>query len=118
MCVRIVVTGGRDYDDETTVAIVLSWFAREGLRVAHGDCPTGADALVKAWCRVNGTTVAAYPAAWTTHGRAAGPLRNERMLTEERPDLVIAFPGGRGTGDCVTRAVAKNIPVLRIPRST
>jgi hypothetical protein len=31
-------------------------------------------------------------------GRAArGAIRNERMLREGRPDLVIAFPSGRGT---------------------
>jgi hypothetical protein len=37
-------------------------------------------------------------------GRAAGPRRNQRMLEDFRPDLVVAFPGGRGTAYMVRRA--------------
>jgi hypothetical protein len=37
-------------------------------------------------------------ADWETHGRAAGPIRNEKMLTW-KPDLVVACPGGDGTAD-------------------
>lgn len=32
-----------------------------------------------------------YPAEWSKFGRAAGPLRNKRMLVEGKPDLVLAF---------------------------
>ena len=55
-----------------------------------------------------------YPADWRTHGRAAGPLRNARMIAEGKPDLVIAFKGNRGTQDCCRKAEAAGIPVRRI----
>lgn len=31
-----------------------------------------------------------------------------------RPDLVVAFPGGRGTADMVRRATAAGIEVIRV----
>jgi hypothetical protein len=36
-------------------------------------------------------------AEWERLGRKAGPIRNQRMLEEGKPDLVVAFPGGTGT---------------------
>src|SRR5262249_16770583 len=42
---------------------------------------------------------------WDELGKKAGPLRNQRMLDEGKPDLVVAFPGGGGTKDMVRRAV-------------
>jgi hypothetical protein len=33
------------------------------------------------------------------------------MLDEGRPDLVLAFPGGRGTADLIARAREAGIPV-------
>jgi hypothetical protein len=32
-----------------------------------------------------------FSANWEKHGLAAGPIRNRQMLTEGKPDLVIAF---------------------------
>ena len=36
------------------------------------------------------------------------------MIDRGKPDLVIAFPGGRGTEDMVTRAERAGIPVRRV----
>jgi hypothetical protein len=56
---------------------------------------------------------AAFPADWKRHGKSAGPLRNQEML-DAAPDLVIAFPGGRGTADMVRRAKSVNVKVIEI----
>ena len=37
-----------------------------------------------------------------------------RMLEEGRPDLVIAFPGGRGTADLVARARRAGVEVMEV----
>lgn len=55
-----------------------------------------------------------YPAQWSLHGRSAGPRRNQRMLDEGRPDLVLAFPGARGTADLVRRAQAAGVLVAHL----
>ena len=36
------------------------------------------------------------------------------MIVEGTPDLVIAFPGGRGTENMIKQAEAAGIPVRRI----
>jgi hypothetical protein len=34
------------------------------------------------------------------------------MLEDFRPDLVVAFPGGRGTADMVRRADGAEVPIM------
>jgi precorrin-6x reductase len=74
----------------------------------------GADALASAWSLVYGIPNRRYVAKWGKHGRAAGPIRNQQMLEDNPIDLVIAFPGGAGTADMVSRAEAAGIEVRRI----
>ena len=107
---RVLVTGGRAYLDRETVFARLATCREEAeqwgfkLVVIHGACPTGADHWAALWCRREGIEERRFPAQWDLHGRSAGPRRNQRMLDEGQPDLVLAFPGGRGTADLVRRA--------------
>lgn len=112
---RIVVTGGRDYADRSLLYRVLDLLAPT--RVAQGGA-RGADALAAEWCAARaaetGVDSVTYPAQWAEHGKRAGALRNAEMLAAEKPDLVLAFPGGRGTGDCTRRARELGIVVLEV----
>jgi len=54
---------------------------------------------------------------WDELGKKAGPLRNQRMLDEGKPDLVVAFPGGGGTKDLVSRAVKARVPLHEVNRA-
>ena len=74
---------------------------------------TGADTLAGEWADDRGvlrTTVAVTKEHWRAYGNAAGPLRNGRMLSMN-PHGVLAFPGGRGTADCVGQARRAHIKV-------
>lgn len=73
---------------------------------------SGADKAAVDWAIVNWGTFREYPANWSQYGRAAGPIRNKEMLEKEKPDLVIAFPGGPGTRDMVRRAKEAGIEVI------
>ena len=89
MTLRVLVTGGRDFHDQAAVDRVLDQvFAdcRGGMTLLHG-AAAGADACANAWAmakRVVGASVGIhrYHAEWRKHGRAAGPLRNQRMIEE------------------------------------
>lgn len=113
--ISVAVTGGRDYADRERVYTTLSLldWEFEISAVIHGGAP-GADQLAKAWAIENGVTHKPYPADWQRHGRAAGPIRNREMLRHSRPDLLVAFPGGRGTADCVRAAEELGIRVERV----
>ncbi|QBI19368.1 DUF2493 domain-containing protein [Egibacter rhizosphaerae] len=126
---RVLVCGSRDWDDEQAVhAALYGWYAIANGRgdtftVIEGGAP-GADRCALTWPalipRGPGIRHQQYPADWDTHGNAAGPIRNERMLRGGRPDLVLAFHEdpelGRGTADMVERARKAEVPVYVIGR--
>lgn len=84
--------------------------------IIHG-AANGADEWADYWAERNNVPHRAYPADWRRNGRAAGPIRNQRMLDDGKPDLVIAFTGGRGTADMVRRARAAGVRVLDLSDS-
>jgi hypothetical protein len=75
----------------------------------------GADRLAFIWAGRQLIQTETFLADWKTHGKAAGPIRNQRMIDEGKPDLVVAFPGGKGTADMVRRAKAAGIEVIEVP---
>lgn len=110
---KLCVTGGRTYADRATLFEVLD-LAHELLTIdalAHGQA-RGADALAAAWCRARGVQCVPFPADWQRHRKAAGPIRNRLMLQQFAPDVLIAFPGGSGTADCVAAARALGVRVV------
>lgn len=58
--------------------------------VIEGEAP-GADSLGREWAESHGIEVLKFPADWTRHGRAAGPIRNRQMLVEGKPNWGVGF---------------------------
>lgn len=112
---KVLVTGGRDYADATLVGLALNGLAREHgeITIIEGGA-TGADALARQWAIRRSLPCITVLADWATHGKAAGPWCNQLMLDRHKPDLVLAFPGGRGTADMVRRARAAGVPVKEV----
>ena len=111
---KILVCGGRKYDAPDTVFGALDRLRAAGCvdMVIHGGAK-GADALAGRWAHDRGVQEVICPANWDRRGTWAGPIRNSAMLLLQ-PDLVLAFPGGKGTEDMVRKAEAKGIRVQRI----
>lgn len=117
---KILVTGGRDYEDYDGFCRVMDRFAptnqgvfnRNLTHVIHGGAK-GADAMADRWARDNGVQPVRVDALWDIHGRAAGPIRNKAMLDllDRKDDVVIAFPGGAGTASMVAIAQAAGVRV-------
>lgn len=118
MADRVLVCGGRNWQDRDTV-----WQALYAIPADCGDLileiieggANGADRFARQWAEHCGVPVRTFYADWVKDGRAAGPIRNQRMIDDGKPDLVVAFPGGRGTADMVRRAKAAGIEVREIP---
>lgn len=115
---KVLVCGGRAFDDYAMVIRVLDRVHEStpaGISlVIHGDA-NGADRLGGAWAVLRRLPVQAFPARWQAEGKAAGPLRNQRMLDEGKPDLVVGFPGGTGTRDMLTRAEKAGVLRYELP---
>jgi len=109
------VCGGRDYRDAAHVDKVLQQIgAEQPITVLIHGAARGADQLGEAWGLKQGLQLEAYPADWHTYGLSAGPRRNQEMLTKGKPDLVVAFPGGKGTADMVRRSKRAGVRVIEI----
>ena len=110
---RVLVCGGRDFNDPLTLGSWLGGIHRNhtiDLLIEGG--ARGADFMARKFAEWRGIPVRTFPADWDAHGKAAGHIRNKKMLDEGRPDLVVAFPGGRGTANMVAQARAAGVRVL------
>lgn len=136
---RILVCGGRDYGNPrtlggmaeyrtigTTLNAITERFSRHynpndswlpaDIVIIHGGAP-GADTAAGDYAAVHFCQEQCFPADWTLHGKAAGYIRNRQMLVEGKPDLVVAFPGGKGTQmmkDLATKAGIKVIDMTMV----
>lgn len=109
---RVLVCGGRDFTDREYVYETLdAMHAKTPIScIIHGDAK-GADRLGKAWAISRDVPEWGFPAEWKRYGRGAGPIRNAQMLRMGKPDLIVAFPGGSGTGNMVGLAIHAGIRV-------
>jgi hypothetical protein len=112
---NVLVCGGRDYADARALDKALDALHRDKpiTRLIHG-AARGADSLAATWARSRDIPAVAFPADWNKDGKAAGFVRNARMLRTGRPELVVAFPGGKGTAHMVKLARAAGVSVLEI----
>ena len=110
---KVLICGGRNYNDRERLYGQMNSLHREHLidLVMHGGA-SGADSLGGDWARDAGVQYIVFPANWQRDGRAAGPIRNKRMLVEGKPDLVVAFPGGKGTAHMVK--ISKEVGIQTI----
>lgn len=112
---RVLVCGGRKFAERELAFAVLTQLHRDEpiSCIIHGD-QTGADTIAKEWAVETGIPHRPFPADWFGYGGRAGPMRNRRMILYGKPDLVIAFPGGKGTVDMIRQAMRAAIPVYEI----
>lgn len=116
---RILICGSRDWTDaEPIYSILYSFYdhPQNKLVVIEG-CARGADKIAHYWNQSDNDFVEHlhFPANWSEHGKAAGPIRNRQMLSEGKPELVVAFHDNlatsKGTKDMVTIAKKAGVPV-------
>ena len=96
----VLVTGGRDYKNQRELFSVLDRLhAEHGFTfLVHGDA-RGVDHMAHRWAKKNGVQPVAMEALWDFDGDGAGTKRNRRMYAFAKPQLIVAFSGGRGTAN-------------------
>jgi len=130
---RVLVCGGRGYGkrwDDHQSSIVTDTQAVHKLHntlqeildnslavdtelvIVHG-AAAGADNLASSWAKSKHVREMQFPANWSG-GNSAGIERNIEMLETSEPDLIVAFPGGRGTAHMVGLARKTRTPLLVI----
>ena len=107
----ILVCGGRDFKNRLAMYRALDDI---NPRKVISGAAQGADKLAAEWAKNRRIPLQEFPADWKTHGKNAGPIRNRQMLDEGLPELVVAFPGGRGTSDMVRQANDAGVQTMKV----
>ena len=114
--ITILVTGSRHSTDIELVRTFLTNYVEFAgnppVTLIHGGAK-GIDTLADKVAREKGWKVKIFHADWVGYGRRAGPIRNQEMV-DEKPDVVIAFPGGYGTQNCIQLAKKAGLNVVEI----
>ena len=153
---RVLVCGSRDWNDIDTIYATLDGLYLQATMghlsveisefvLIEGGAP-GADSIAAQWAKNSPTHSynekpddphfehLQFRADWRKYGKAAGPLRNQQMLDEGKPDVVRAFKNNfdwvwldsngkqwkhlyHGTEDMVRRARAATIPCYVVSRA-
>src|SRR6266702_2128043 len=112
---RILVCGGRDFGESDSEVNLLvdtlgEYYGIIDLLISGG--ARGADRLAERWANAYNIPIERYEADWGAYGKAAGFIRNKRMIDEGKPELVIAFRGGKGTANMIEQARKAGVKVV------
>lgn len=131
---NLLMCGGREWSDDKIVRAVL-WGIYEivdnqeeiltlihggarGADQAAGEAANTINSVVKGQLRRGLIDIKQFPAQWDAYGKSAGIIRNQQMLSEGNPTLVIAFhndiSASKGTKDMVDKAKSANIKVYNV----
>lgn len=112
---RVLVSGSRECVNWEFVQARLNDLAvRNKIDVIIHGGAAGVDNLAGVWARNNNIPEEIYMADWDTHGKKAGPIRNQKMLDESKPDVVVAFPSqdSKGTVHMMKITEKARVPMI------
>ena len=114
---RIIVAGGRDFDNYELLERTLEDYIRNMLDLGSTDIieiisgrAVGADRLGELFADRSNIPVTCFEANWRTYGKSAGPMRNREMAVYASEEgyygILIAFWNGysKGTSDMIKAA--------------
>ncbi len=103
---RVLICGDRNYRNAKSMFHYLSTVPKDTI-IIEGEAK-GADTIAWVCCEILGLKYISFPANWAAYHKAAGVKRNQEMLDQGKPDLVVFYHDNldesRGTIDMITRA--------------
>ncbi len=115
---RVLFCGDRNWTDPGSIYIDMCDLPLDTVIVTGG--AKGADTIACDTAERLGLTVEVFEAQWDVWGRAAGPMRNTKML-DSGIDKVFAYHNNlsesKGTKNCVSQAIKRGIEVFVLGKS-
>lgn len=112
---KLIVAGGRDFNDAVTLAIAINnlahgIYADRAISIVTG-MAKGADSLGYYFAIKNNVVAYKFPANWNQYGKSAGMIRNKQM--GDFADGLLAFWDGksRGTKQMIEYMLSLHKPV-------
>ena len=115
---RVLVAGGRLLIPTESAVLRVAERLREieATSVISGGAE-GGDRIGELAAKKIGIPVELFPADWSKHGNAAGPIRNECMVSSA-PAHAILLPGSGGTADVRHRLLKSGVPITFMETNT
>ena len=117
--VRVLICGSREWGNLHYIYNFIKSLP-EDVVIIEGEC-SGADLAAKQAAIIYGYEFEPYPADWTKYGKKAGPIRNQQMLDEGKPDIVVGFHeninASKGTKDMFNKAKKAGLKTFLNPKS-
>lgn len=111
---RILVCGDRNWTNYISIVEVISTLPKDSI-IIHG-CARGADTLAGIIAKNWKLKVLEFPAKWKEFGKRAGVFRNQQMIDDGKPDLILAFhndiENSKGTKDMLKRGKKHGIKCI------
>lgn len=111
---RVLIFGSRHWTNYNRIKEVIKDLKDiyDDITIIEGGCK-GADILARKAAIELGVKYIEYPADWSL-GKKAGPLRNQKMIDEGKPDIAYSFhndiENSKGSKDMLNRLIKHNIP--------
>lgn len=125
MIKKLIVAGGRDFNDEDAVVSAINIYIEAGVIADEPDLEIvsgmakGADTIAYEIAKENGLTCHEFPADWKANGKRAGFMRNVDM--SNFADGLLAFWDGESKGTKhmidVMRSQGKPVYVFQYDRT-
>ena len=122
MCTRIdyalLVAGGRNVwprlDDMLTEVLLIEKATGRSIQAIIQGGASGVDQVAREYAAEASLPCFTFHANWSTHGRAAGPIRNAEMARVLRAigGAALIYPGGRGTASISRELDLRNLAVF------
>lgn len=107
---RTIIAGCRNITDPAILAKAVTACPWKITFVVNGGA-AGVDTLAVQWAAQQGIMSLTYSADWSTHGKAAGPIRNRAMARDAAALLAIWDGKSRGTANMIEEAKARGLKV-------
>ena len=107
---KAAIVGSRHYRNYKQFKEELVQFRDVITHVVSGGAK-GTDTMAETWAHENDKEFTVHRAKWGKYGKAAGPIRNSKIVRDVQ--MVIAFlaPSSKGTRDTIQKAQDANLPV-------
>jgi hypothetical protein len=107
------IVGSRNFNDyKLLCTVITNWIKENGSikKIVSGGCK-GADTLAEKYADENKIEFVVHNAEWDKYGKAAGPIRNKKIVDDVTH--LIAFPEkiSLGTANTIGLAKRKGIPI-------
>jgi hypothetical protein len=93
---KVIIAGSRSITDYSLIGIAVERSGFNVTAVISGCAPDGIDHLGAQWAKAKHIPIERYPANWTKHGKAAGPIRNAEMAAAA--EGLVAIWDGKSPG--------------------